>query len=164
MPPSLTRAGFPVSVHRLHGLPSCAGIRWLAGPCSLLPAPVLRVGSVVGVQNILFGPSSTLPCLQKQSGCQAERMVLAARYPSRWAMRPHLLRIQMHRMCKEQRGQAEGGTYFETSCFRLPDCMHAQALCAVADSFAATQHHQPPVEHWRYSPLDLTFLSVLRSA
>ena len=116
------------------------------------------------MQNILFGPSSTLPCLQKQSGCQAERMVLAARYPSRWAMRPHLLRVQMHRVCKEQRGQAEGRTYFETSCFRLPDCMHAQALCAVADSFAATQHHQPPVEHWRYAPLDLTCLSVLRSA
>ena len=116
------------------------------------------------MQNILFGPSSTLPCLQKQSGCQAERMVLAARYPSRWAMRPHLLRVQMHRACKEQRGQAEGRTYFETSCFRLPDCMHAQALCAVADSFAATQHRQPPVEHWRYAPLDLTCLSVLRSA
>ena len=90
--------------------------------------------------------------------------MLAARYPSRWAMRPHLLRVQMHRVCKEQRGQAEGTTYFEISCFRLPDCMHAQALCAVADSFAVTQHHQPPVEHWRYAPLDLTCLCVLRSA
>ena len=79
-------------------------------------------------------------------------------------MRPHLLRVQMHHVYKEQRGQAEGTTYCEISCFRLPDCMHAQALCAVADSFAATQHHQPPVEHWRYASLDLTCLYVLRSA
>ena len=79
-------------------------------------------------------------------------------------MRPHLLCVQMHRVCKEQRGQAEGTTYFEISCFRLPGCMHAQALCAVADSFASTQHHQPPVELWRYAPLDLAWLTLLRSA
>ena len=90
--------------------------------------------------------------------------MLAARYPSRWAMRPHLLCVQMHRVCKEQRGQAEGTTYFEISCFRLPGCMHARALCAVADSFASTQHHQPPVEHWRYAPLDLACFTLLRSA
>ena len=116
------------------------------------------------MQQILSRPSSTLSCLQKQSGCQAERMVLAARYPLRWVMRPHLLRVQMRRVCKEQRGHAEGMTYLEISCFRLPDCMHAQALCTVADSFATTQHHHPPVEHWRYAPLDLTCLTLLRSA
>ena len=72
-------------------------------------------------------------------------MVLAARYRWRWAMRPHLLRVQMYRVCKEQRGQTEGMTVFQRSCIRLPDFMHARALCAVADSFALTQHRQPPV-------------------
>ena len=51
-------------------------------------------------------------------------------------------------------------------------CMHARALCAVVDSFASTQHRQPPAgtlgrnnsEHWRYAPLDLTCLTLLRSA
>ena len=87
-------------------------------------------------------------------------------------MRPHLLRVQMYRVFKEQRGQAEGMTVFERSSIRLPDIMHTRALCAIVDSFASMQHRQPSVgtqggdnsEHWRYAALDLTCLTLLRSA